>query len=255
MTATVSIILPVRAPAPWIDETLLSIRRQTMGDYVLVAVVDGHDKHLVERLHGEPRVVMKVNDSPQGVAQSRQAALHLVNSPLVTSIDADDLWPADHLQCHVERMTSEQGVSVLGTAALLIDQFGLHVGERPVKPGDRRRKLLLRNQFANSSAIFRTQEARAVGGYRPSMCVGEDYEMWLRLGLVGWIIADNERHIRYRLHPSQTSRRPLHSTDVSAIRSARLNLARSVRVPKVIAATAHEMWRLRQRVEKGTGAT
>ena len=50
--------------------------------------------------------------------------------------------------------------------------------------------MLMRNCFAHSSVMYRTLEARSVGGYAPvkiSYCPSglNDYDLWLKLGKIG----------------------------------------------------------------------
>ena len=48
----ISVLLPVRAPAPWLDDCLASLRAQTDPAWELVAVVDGPDQQIQSTLSG-----------------------------------------------------------------------------------------------------------------------------------------------------------------------------------------------------------
>jgi hypothetical protein len=65
-------------------------------------------------------------------------------------------------------------------------QGTLPVIKRPHEDAAIRKTMLIRNNFFTSTVMFRRHAAIAVGGFvRDSMDLGEDYDLWLRLGTQG----------------------------------------------------------------------
>ena len=62
-----------------------------------------------------------------------------------------------------------------------------------------RKKILLRNPFINSSVMFKKDTALRSGGYS-DYTVGEDYDLFLKMGLSGKLANLDDYLVKYRKH-------------------------------------------------------
>ncbi len=91
--ARLSIVVPVYNGAPYIQNCLENLEKQTFRDWQAIFVNDGSTddtKETLERIvtpHARCHVIHKANG---GTAQTRNAGLEIVDSPYVTFMDVDD---------------------------------------------------------------------------------------------------------------------------------------------------------------------
>lgn len=89
--ASVSVVVPVRDPGPWLAETLASIARQTAPPLETLVIDDGNHPPL--SLDGiAPARTRVIRQPHRGVSAARNAGLAAARGSLITFIDADDLW-------------------------------------------------------------------------------------------------------------------------------------------------------------------
>ena len=246
----VSILMAVHGVPTWLFEALDSLSRQTFDAWEFRCVLDGPNSP-AERIltaFGD-RFQYEVVPFPVGPAEARNHALRAATGELVAVLDSDDVWPEDHLAEHVAAMTNDRELVLRGTSAELIDEEGKRTGDsRRVPDRDLPRRLLSRNAFVHSSTIYRRLPALSVGGYDPSIRVGEDLHLWLRLAQIGKIANDPSRSIDYRIHSFQTSRQSIDAYSTAQIGHERSLLAKHIGVGRARAWALDRAWRISQRL-------
>jgi len=108
----VSCIVPVFNARPYVAAAIESVFSQTYGALEIVAVDDGSCDGSVEYLlqaYGN-RMTLILQDHG-GMAAARNRALRSAKGEYVSFIDADDLWPAERLECLVAVLKQEAGLS------------------------------------------------------------------------------------------------------------------------------------------------
>jgi glycosyltransferase involved in cell wall biosynthesis len=149
----VSVLMPVRHGARWLDEAVASIRRQTFDDFEFVGIDDGSVDESADILESHAR-------SDCRIRMIRQARLGLVaalnrglNGRLIARIDADDRAHPQCLERQTRYLDAHPEIGLVGCWADKIDEHGLSCG--PLKPEtepDRLAAVLLRrNSFVHSS--------------------------------------------------------------------------------------------------------
>ncbi|WP_353808033.1 glycosyltransferase family 2 protein [Agromyces sp. SYSU T00194] len=93
----VSIVVPLYNGAAWIEETLTSIARQTVGDLEVIVVDDGSDDDGRERARSHPVSPRVLEQSHLGVAVARNRGLAEARGDWIAFLDQDDLWHPEHL--------------------------------------------------------------------------------------------------------------------------------------------------------------
>lgn len=245
-----SFLLPCASPSPYLEDTLGSICRQAYEDWILVLVLDGsapRERELVYDLLPSKKISLIQNDQRLGIAKSLNRGLYASDTEFIARLDADDLCHRDRLTVQTDYMRAHIDTQVVGASATRIGEQGQPLGRIPVKVGDDVRKaLLVRNQIVHSAAMFRAESVRKVGGYNASCHLREDYELWLRLALMGEVANVSAELIQYRINATQISRGKITRSARRAVATARLDLAEALGVPLLAARGLQVAWSARQ---------
>jgi glycosyltransferase involved in cell wall biosynthesis len=249
MPIRVSVLLPVGPDAPFLAETLESLKQQTYSEWELIVVLDGNaqvNRKIVEAATLEVPVTVVEHTTSQGIARSLNAALHRASGDLIARIDADDLMYPQRFLEQVAAFDQDEELMLLGTSATVIDESGQAVGTRIVPTGDAalKRRLISRNSFIHPSVMFRKNAAILIGGYNIHCTRTEDYELWLRLALCGKVDNLPQQLVRYRVHSGQhtTGRNGISMTESQVLLNVKLQLAKEIGFPIYLVRLIHKAW-------------
>src|SRR5262245_28086013 len=98
VSTTISVIIPCYNAAPFLGETLDSIRAQTYSPLEVIVIDDGStdDSHVIAESFGHPvRVIRQAN---QGESIARNRGIDEAKGEWIALLDADDLWNQNKLQ-------------------------------------------------------------------------------------------------------------------------------------------------------------
>ena len=195
-----------------IDETLESLRSQTLADFEAIIINDGStdDGPAVARRFAANDPRFRVIDlENRGLSAARNAGIDAARGAYLHCLDADDRltpWGLQSLVDHMER-TGAPGVY----ARLDYRAVEMHpTAWSPMTDHPRvdRGTLLAGCVFPVHAQLIRRD---AVGDTRfdPALRIGEDWDFWLRLSERGvwWGALDTVVGV-YRMSPSSLSRRP-----------------------------------------------
>jgi glycosyltransferase involved in cell wall biosynthesis len=202
--------MAVRDGEPWLDRSLASLSAQTLGGFEIVVVDDGSTDGTWAKLQQwtarEPRLRIARLDRP-GLAAALNHAVALARGPFIARLDADDIAEPERLERQVTEMGRRPSLAVLGSAVILIDATGRSIGAFNPAFDDAglRRDLAGRCCLVQSSVMVRKDQLLAVGGYRPGLNIGEDFDLWARLAEVGELGALERPLVRYRMHRDAVS--------------------------------------------------
>ena len=203
MSAAVAAIVPVREPAPFLDEALESL----------------------------PVEALVVRDPEgRGPAWARNQALRKLRPEIgwVAFCDADDVWCEGKLEA---QLAVAEDADVLVGRAVIVDEEGRVTGETWGAPDVER--LYESNPILLSSVMVRRELLDELGGFAEDLPQAEDWDLWLRLRARGARFADvPAARVRYRRHPGGLTR------DVAALAKAQLEVHRrhAASVPGDVAA-------------------
>ncbi|MFO0408502.1 MAG: glycosyltransferase family 2 protein [Labrys sp. (in: a-proteobacteria)] len=208
----VSVLLPVRDGARWIEAAVASILRQTLTALELIIVDDGSSDATPDVVAAlavaDPRVKV-LRQAPLGLVTALNRAIEAARAPLLARLDADDIALSDRLARQTARFDADDALVLLGSFAEKIDAEDRTIGTlRPETDPARLMTLLVdRNPFVHSTVMMRAAAVRHVGLYREACRHAEDYDLWLRLAEVGTVAILPEVLVRYRRHGGSVTRR------------------------------------------------
>lgn len=223
----VDVLIAVKSPAPWLEQTLRSIVQQTLPDWNLVLVMDGQSPEVEQlcRLYVPHCVPISV-DPGSGTVRALMAGLERSNGSLIARIDADDVALPDRFRTQVGFLDRHPECVAVATGFQRIDEAGTILSTHPLALGDPIRRLRWYNPLVQSSMMLRRSAVEAAGGYDPAARHLEDYDLWLRLAGVGAIGVIPEPLVQYRIHADQVTRRFGYTHEARrTLRASRVRLA------------------------------
>jgi glycosyltransferase involved in cell wall biosynthesis len=206
----ISVLLPVRDAAPYLDAALDSLARQTLGDFEIIAIDDGSADRsrdiLARHAAADSRIAVHAQ-APQGLIATLNRGLALARGTYLARMDADDVaWP-DRFAAQAAYLAAHPSVALVGGAVQEIDAAGRPGASRrpPTKPAAIRALLPERNCIAHPTVMARRAALVAAGGYRAAFVAAEDYDLWLRLSEVADLANLPAVVLSHRLHQATVS--------------------------------------------------
>lgn len=187
-TPRVAVIVPAYGVAHLLAEALASLQAQTMPEWECVVIDDGAPDDVagaVAPFLADPRIRFLQTDN-RGVPTARNRAIKASSAPLVTLLDGDDILRPGYLEAMVPVLETDPSVR-LGTANSRI--FGAVPVERACferpQPEGTLVNVLDRSFGVHIVTTFRRADWKKVGGFDPTFSQCEDFDMWLRLLMLG----------------------------------------------------------------------
>lgn len=229
--------MPVRNAAPWLNESVGSILRQTGPSFELIIVDDGSDDGsatLLDAFAQSHDAVHVIHQPSQGIVSALNTGLQKASGRYIARMDADDVALPGRLDLQVRWMQNHPDVVAAGAAQEDLLPSGSIIPPASLPDWDAsqvRSRLLTGNCINHPTVIFDRQTVLDLGGYRPPFRHAEDYDLWLRL---------SERHavqvmpflvLRYRVHSGQTGHQFLESQTLAVLAAQLSASARQRRLP------------------------
>lgn len=194
MKPLVSIILPTYNGAQYIASAIESVLAQTYLDWELLIISDGstdQTRTVVEKFaKHESRIVFVENEKNVGIQKTLNKGIAAAKGIYIARLDDDDCWiEREKLLQQVIYFETHPKCVLVGTNATVINTQGKILSHNTMPLGDRiiRSKILSKNCFLHATVMIKKVALEKVGGYsdHKKFLHVEDYELWLRLGIVG----------------------------------------------------------------------
>jgi len=205
----ISIIILTYNRAGFISEAIESALEQSFPDWELIVIDDASEdntREIVEEyIVRDSRIKYFRNDEHLRISKSRNKALSLALGEYVAVLDSDDVWSdRDKLKKQYGFLEGNKDYVLIGGGVIVIDEYGKEIRRYFNRESDEniRGKILFQNQFAHSSVMFKRDAALKAGGYDENLNIGEDYDLWLKLGTLGKMANIKEYLLKYRAHGS-----------------------------------------------------
>ncbi|MCR5627480.1 MAG: glycosyltransferase [Lachnospiraceae bacterium] len=97
----ISIVIPVHNSENYIEETVLSVQRQTISDWELILVNDHSEdksRNICEALAQKDSRIKVIDSENRGAANARNTGTKAAGGEYLCFLDADDIWLEDKLK-------------------------------------------------------------------------------------------------------------------------------------------------------------
>lgn len=191
--ARVAVIVPAYGVAHLVGEALESLQAQTIADWECVVVDDGAPDDVasaVEPFLADARITLLQTDNG-GVSTARNRAIAQTSAPLIALLDGDDMLRPTYLERTCAALEDDSDARLVTVNARI---FGAVPRERlcfleKQGTGDGVRgslaDVLDRSFGVYIGSVFRRIDFDAVGGFDTGMTHAEDFDLWVRLMLLG----------------------------------------------------------------------
>lgn len=209
-----SVIVPMFNSAPYIEDTLESLRAQSWRDFEILVVDDGSTDRSRDiatgalRRAGVPARVIDRRDhggAPKGVASCRNIGAQQAVGTWLVFLDSDDLaFPSrlERLHAAAEEFNGPL-VGIYHAVERFDDETGTTLTQgangAPGVPRDILLRLLDENLIITSGAAITHQAFIDAGGFDTRLHGVEDYWMWIRIASRGSWLYLSEPLTRYRV--------------------------------------------------------
>jgi glycosyltransferase involved in cell wall biosynthesis len=186
-----------------IRESVESALAQTESDLELIVVDDGSAIPVSEVLSDvtDPRMRVIRHRRNRGPSAARNTALAAARSPLVSQLDADDMWEPAYLESVLPAF-EDPAVGLAYTNATILGHptgHDTYIVDPSPHPIDRFPKIAEQNPVPALTATMRKSAVSAVGGYARRLWLSQDYHLYLKLAAAGWRFAYVHRKLaRFR---------------------------------------------------------
>jgi glycosyltransferase involved in cell wall biosynthesis len=209
----VSTVIPAFNAKRFIARALDSALLQGISDSEIIVVDDGSTdgtREIVES-YANRGVRLLCHGKRTGAAGARNSGILAARGEYVAFLDADDEWLPGKLSRQLSVIAQDPAMTFVSCRANLVNEFGRDTGDiyRGAKPAEGPRgwrTLLAYPCVATPSVLARRSALNATGGFNRWMPVGEDQDMWIRLGLSGTIGHVPESFVRVHSTPNSLSK-------------------------------------------------
>src|SRR5688572_26884712 len=186
----IGVLMTAYNAAPYIRQALESILRQRSSefDFDIVIVNDGSTDETADIVRGIGAPEIRLIETPnQGVTKARNVALNNIadDVELLTSLDADDLFPAERFARDVRNFVADSALD-------LLYGYALHFRDTAadgLSPAEGSRTQMIRS-INLGCGLYRRDFVSLVGTFDETLVQAEDTD---------WILRMFERGPRYKL--------------------------------------------------------
>lgn len=189
----------------YITEAIDSILGQTYCNFEFIIINDASTDKTKDILnsYSDKRIRIINNNHNIGLTKSLNKGLLEANGEYIARMDADDIALPERFEMQHKFLDQNKDIMCIGGMTEIIDNSNNKTGSKRVisDPDEIRFRLLLANQIAHPTSMFRKNVIHDVGAYNNHYKYAQDFELWSRLTLHGYKICNlNKTLIRYRFH-------------------------------------------------------
>ncbi|WP_312097715.1 glycosyltransferase family A protein [Niallia sp.] len=202
----VSVVIPLYNKAPYIERTIMSILSQTFQDFEIIIVDDGSTDGSAEKAETwiDDRISVRKMEH-KGASAARNEGILASTADLITFIDADDEWKPRFLETiiHLQDKYPECGAYATSYEIQLPTRKKTFptIYQTPVQwEGvftNYVEKTLKDLPIISSAIAVRKKVFEEIGLFKEGEPLGEDQDMWLRIGMNYPIAYKNESYAIY----------------------------------------------------------
>lgn len=207
----ISVVIPAYNQEKFITETIESILNQTYKDFEIIVVDDGSTdctKQKLEKFGSKIKIIEQPNLER---AIARNNGVKNSQGEYIAFVDSDDIWTEDKLENQIKVLEEKKDCMFIYSACGRVNQYS-----KKIKPAKRQlegysgnifEELLIRNFIASATPLIKREFFNKTQGFNSKYIPYEDWELWIRLSLLGKIYFLPKVLAYYRIHKNQSVRK------------------------------------------------
>jgi glycosyltransferase involved in cell wall biosynthesis len=211
----VTVLMPAYNAEKHISTAIESILGQTYKDFEFLIIDDGSQDKTWEVIQKyaktDKRIVSVKNDKNLKLAGVFNQGIQLANGEYIARMDSDDWSYPTRLEKQLEFLKNNPETVIVGCRVEICHENLEKIYLRNYGINDReiRGKIFRFSPFCHPAIMARRNTMLSCGGYNPLLILGEDYDIYFRLGKKGKFANLPETLFKLRLHNSSTFRQNL----------------------------------------------
>ena len=204
----VSVIIPTYNRENYISETIQSVLEQTYKDFEIIVVDDGSKDNTKKKLEQFGLKIKVIEQQNSERAISRNNGVKTASGEYLAFVDSDDIWLHDKLEKQIEVLDNNKDTILVYGKSLRINEQSkkIKTAKRQLEgfSGSVFEKLLFRNFIVSATPVIKREYFEKTTGFETRYIPYEDWELWVRLSLLGKFYFLNTPVAYYRIHPEQS---------------------------------------------------
>lgn len=188
----VSVIIPCYKDSQTLARAINSVQKQAYSNLEIIVINDcsPESKKIEDVLRSYPQIRYIKNTSNLGLAATRNIGANEARGSLISFLDSDDEWHPQKLEFQIKYWQKSVAVScsvmvVKSESEKIHTYFRNKFAVRKIKSPNR---LFFKNYLTGASILISKEDFLCVGGYDEKLRSCEDYDLWLRLILSGYLV-------------------------------------------------------------------
>lgn len=201
----VSVIITTFNRPVFLREAITSVLRQNFDNFELIIIDDcspGLETPKAIESFNDKRIKYIKNQINLGGTTSLNNGLNTATGKYVAILDDDDVWIAkEKLSQQVKFLEENPEYVLVGTNMVVVDydtEKEIIRSKALYDDTSIRKNFLLSNPIAHSSVFYRRDAVLKVGGYDKKLSRGKDYDLLLKLGMIGKLAVLPDYLVKYR---------------------------------------------------------
>ncbi len=211
MNPEISILMSCYNASRWLSESIDSILTQTYGNFEFIIIDNGSTDDtwdIIQRYRDQDKRIVAISKNNTLLPDSLNVGIAQAKGEWIAKLDADDLCEPTRLEEQINFARKHPEVVLLGAGFLEIDEQGKLI-KKHLYPSEHsalvRHLEHLQSFFPHSSAFYRLDMIRLIGGYNLHFRMAQDWQLWSELALRGKIMCLPKYLVKIRKHPDQLS--------------------------------------------------
>lgn len=187
-----SIIIPLYNKADYICKSIQSVLDQTYTDFELIIINDGSSDNSLDKVkcYSDPRLHI-INQSNSGVSISRNRGVIAANYDYIAFLDADDWWDERFLEGIKSLIELCPEAKLFGSNYFYVKAGKNRLEDKGLPTGFTSGYINYITTYSSSFVapfncsfvVVRKDVFLTEGGFKPTLKLGEDFDLWIRMAL------------------------------------------------------------------------
>lgn len=195
-----SIVIPLYNKRDYVSKAINSVLNQTYADFELIVVDDGSTDDGFEKARQfEDKRLQIVKQANAGVSSTRNKCVSMAQYDYIAFLDADDWWHPTFLAEMKKLVNSYSEAALFGSSYYVVKnqqnrraEIGLPKGFRGYIDYFEVYAATFWVPINCSFVVVKKSIFEALGGFKPQLKFGEDFDLWVRIALQYQVAYVNE---------------------------------------------------------------